>query len=79
MRESAGDVEEGYELFWENFEIAKERAILQDSPEYIEQVKSLSTQWSNLKDKLITGAVTYEAIEPVSEKIHAALGEFGRI
>lgn len=73
LRESAEDVEEGYELFLENFEIAEERAISPDSPDYIEQVKSLSAQWHSLKDKLIAGAVTYEVIEPVSEQIHAAL------
>ena len=73
LRENAEDIEEGYELFLENFEIAEERAISPDSPEYIEQIKGLSTEWASLKDQLIAGAVTYEVIEPVSEQTHDAL------
>lgn len=67
------DIQEKFDLFLENFEIAEERAISEYSPDYIAEIKSLSQEWKSLKNGLIAGTRTYDQIEGVSLKLVEAL------
>lgn len=73
LKSQSADIQESYELFEENFAIAEERSISEDSKEYIAEIKDLSGKWKKQADSLIAGRATYEAIEPISEKMQEAL------
>ena len=67
------DINDGFDLFKENFEIAEERSISPHSLEEITAIKSLAAKWNSLKDGLIEGRNTYDEIENVSKDLQNAL------
>lgn len=69
------EVNDSLELFEENLDVARERAIGEYSGEALDNIQSALGRWKIEKDALFEGGDNYDALSPISEEIQSNLAD----